>query len=163
MLGASSSEVLGKGRDDLLNYVSMYTCQLLRNRHATELLRTSLAEGYDEGGCEIHGHFRTVFVDGRVASNWCPIFNRTKDWLDFVRSETMNPERDRSSPDKRHVGQTMLVLDGKLIELPKGIVGESLSSIVQLQILNNCLCAWVNAPKHAIEFFSGCLRYACGG
>lgn len=47
----------------------------------------------------------------------------------------------------------MLVLDGKLIELPQGIVGKSLPSIVRLQPLDNCLCAWVNAPKHTVEFF----------
>lgn len=103
MTGANSGEVIGKRRDNLFGYVTMDMRQPLGNRHAAELLWGSLAESYAEGGCEIHVHFRAGFVDGGVAGDWCAIFNRTKDWLDFVRSETMNPERDRSGSDKRDV------------------------------------------------------------
>jgi hypothetical protein len=120
-----------------------------------------LIEIYAEGGCEIQIHFRAGFADGGVAGDWRAIFNRTEDWLDFVRCETMNPKRDRSGSDKRDVRQTVLVLDGKLIGLSQRIVGKSLASIVQLQPLDNGLCAWINAPKHVVEFFrlsSLCVR-----
>jgi hypothetical protein len=153
MTDANSGEVIGEGFNDLFGYVAMDIRQPFGNRHAAELLWGSLAESYAEGGCEIHVYFRAGFVDGGVAGNWCTIFNRAEDWLDFVSFETVDPERDGSGSDKRNVRQTVLVFDGKLVELPEGIVGKSLPSIVRLQPLDNDLCAWVNPSKHAVEFF----------
>lgn len=50
------------------------------------------------------------------------------------------------------VRQAVLILDGKLVELPERIVGGPLPSIVRLQVLDDCLRAWMDAPEHVVEF-----------
>lgn len=141
-----------QGRQHCAHYVAMDMRQPVGNRHAAELLWGSLAETYVEGGCEVHIHFRAGFVNGGVAGDWCAVFDRSKDWLDFIGSKAFDPEGYRSGSEKRDVRQTVLVLDGKLVELPKGVVGGVVPSTVRLQPLYCCLGAWGNAPKHAIEF-----------
>jgi hypothetical protein len=125
--------------------------QLVVNRHATEWLRGSLAETYAEGGCELHVHFRAGFVQGGEAGDWCAIFNRTVDYLDFVGCEAFDHIENGSSPEKRNVGRTVLVLDGKLVKLPEEVIGEPVTSVIRLQPLDNCFRARVDTPEHFIE------------
>lgn len=125
----------------------MNLCQLVGNRQASELLWGSLAETYAERRCEMHVHFRAGFVNSWVAGDWCAIFHRAEDWLDFVnREECGHPEGHSNSREKADMRQPVLVLHGKLVELPEGIVGESVSSVVRLQPLDDCLRVWVDAP-----------------
>lgn len=152
MSNSDSGEVRGKGRKHLLDYVTMDVSQPIGDRHAAELLWGSLPESYAEGGCEMHVHFRAGFVNGGIASDWCTIFNRAEDWFKFVHTQE-ELVGETNVREKRNVRQTVLVLDGKLVELPKGIVGGFLPSVVRLQPLDNCFRVWMDAPKHAIEFF----------
>ena len=117
------------------------------------MLRGSLTETYAEGRREIHIHLRTGVVNGRVAGDWCAIFNRTEDRLDFVRSEPMNPESKRNGSKEGDMRQTMFVLDGKLVELPEGVVSILVSSLVRLQPLDNRLCIWVRPRSMQLSFF----------
>src|SRR5215208_4696886 len=50
------------------------------------------------------------------------------------------------------------VLNSKFVELPKGVIGGSLPSVVRLQPLDNCFRVWMDALKHVIEF----CRVLCG-
>ncbi len=156
MTGANSGEVIGKGRENPFSYVVMDTRQSVGDREASELLWGSLAETYAEGGCEIHVHFRAGLVNGGIAGDWCAVFNRECDWLDFISSgASRNPKGQmRDTSEGCDVRQPMLVLSGKLVELPEGVVGgTALPSVVRLQPLDDCFRVWVDAPKHAIEFF----------
>lgn len=152
MTNSNWGEVVGKERQNVPHYVTMDVRQPVGNRHAAKLLWGSLAESYAEGGHELHIHFLAGLVNGGIAGDWCAIFNRAEDWLDFVSSEAFNPEREARGSKKRNVRQPVLVLDGKLVELPKGVVGGPVPSVVRLQPLDNCFRAWVDAPKHVIEF-----------
>lgn len=164
MTHANSGEVVSEGRDNLFGYVKMDMSQPIGDREASELLWGSLAESYAEGGCEIHVHFRAGLVNGGVAGDWCAIFNRKVDWLDFVGDGAfINHEGHmRNARVRRNVRQTVLVLVGKPVELPEGIVdGTLLPSIVRLQPLDDCFRVWSDAPKHAVEFFQ--VTVATGG
>lgn len=152
MTNLDSGQEIFEGRQYRARYVAMDMRQPVGNRHAAQLLWGSLTETYVEGRCEVHVHFRAGLVNGGVAGDWCAVFNQSKDWLDFVGSEAFDPEGNRSGPEKRDVRQAVLVLDGKLVELPKGVIGSVVPSAVRLQPLYLCLGAWGDAPKHAVEF-----------
>jgi hypothetical protein len=151
-----SVEVRDQGLDNLFGYVAMDMSQPVGDREASELLWGSLAEAYAEGGCEIHVHFRAGVVNGGIAGDWCAIFNREIDWLDFVRDRAFVDHEGQmgNAHERCNVGQTVLVLLGKLVELPKGVVGGApLPSVVRLQPLDDCFRVWVDAPQHAVQFF----------
>lgn len=151
----NSAEVRDEGRKNRFRYVTMDTREPVGDRVASELLWSSLAETYAKGGIELHVHFRAGFVNGGIAGDWCAIFNRSEDWLDFVDSDTAEDDEGNGlGSEKGNVGQTVLVLDGKLVELPERVVGDVLlPSVVRLQPLDDCLRVWVDAPKHAVQFF----------
>ena len=148
-------EVRAEGSEHCFEYVLMDAGQSIGSRHASELLWGTLAKRYVEGGCELHVHFRAGTVKGGIAGDWCAVFNRLEDWLDFVGSYTFGDEEPEGhSPEKQDMRQPVLVLNSKLVKLPQEVVGvEPLASVVRLQPLDNCLSGWVDAPKHAIEFF----------
>lgn len=147
-----SGEVRGQWRQDPPRYVVMDFSESLGNRQASNLLWGSLAETYQEGGCELHVHFRAGFVGGGVAGDWCAIFNRVEDWLDFVRNDAHRHDvTETRGGEPRRVGQPVRVDVGKLVELPQGIVPEPLPSVVRLQPLDLCLRGWGDAPKRVLE------------
>lgn len=50
------------------------------------------------------------------------------------------------------MGQPVLVDVEKLVELPEGIVGELLPSVVRLQLLDSCLRSWVDTSDFVTAF-----------
>jgi hypothetical protein len=64
MTDPNSGKVRNEGRQHPAYYVVMDLGQLVGNRHASELLWSSLSETYAEGGCELHVHFRAGIVYG---------------------------------------------------------------------------------------------------
>lgn len=149
-----SGEVRSQGGDNLARYVVMDARKRLGNLNAAELLWTTQAESYVEGGCELHVHFRAGTIEGRILGDWCAVFNREVDWFDFLDSNTVGDKiADGSQSEQDDMRQAVLVQYGKLVELPEGIVPELMPSVVRLQPLDFCLCGWMDAPKHLIEFF----------
>lgn len=73
-------------------------------------------------------------------------------------------EREGGDMDKpRRVGQPMLVLDVKLVELPEGVGTEPVPSLVRLQPLDLCFGEWVDAPGHVVKFSQRLRSLGLGG
>lgn len=125
--------------------------------HASDYLGDALAEAYADGRRNLHVHFRANHIESGVAGDWCAAFNRaSKQELDIVDAQVLGDEERLTHPrEKDDVGQPVLVLDIKPVELPKGVSAEPVASVVRLQYLDDCLGSWVDPPKHAIEFFKG--------
>jgi len=124
-----------------------------RNRHALELLWDSLAEAYAEGWLGLHVHFRAGFVEGGIAGDWCAAFNKAEDGFDVVNGEVVRNEVGRTHlREKNNMGQPVLVLIRKLVELPQWAAVNPIRSVVRLQTLDNCLRVWRDAPDHALAF-----------
>ena len=154
MNDANSGEVTREVPENHFGYVAMDVSQPVGDRRAAELLWGSLADACDEGGCEIHVHFRAGLINGGTAGDWRVIFNREIYWFDFVGfGDSGNYEGQKGDAcEGRNVRQAVLLLYGKLVELPEGIVGGPLLSVVRLQVLDDCLRVWMDAPKHVVEF-----------
>ncbi len=89
------TQVRDERRENFACYVVMDARQRVGDRDAAELFWGTFAKTYVEDGCEVHVHFRAGLVEGRVADDWCAVFNRKRDWLDFVGSYAFrNPERE---------------------------------------------------------------------
>jgi hypothetical protein len=148
-----AGEVRSHRPENLVRYVVMDARQRIGNLDAAEVLWSTLAESYVEGGCELHVHFRAGTVEGRIVGDWCAVFNREVDWLDFLGSNAVGDKIGDGSQGKHHdMRQAVLVHYGKPVELPEGIVPELLSSVVRLLGLDFCLGGWRNPPKHLKEF-----------
>ena len=123
--------------------------QRIGNRQAWELLWElacrSLAEAYVEGGCELHVHLHTCFIDGRIADDWGAVVNRKLEWLNLLRSHnSRNEEGKRCEHRVDDMRQPVLVDVAKLVELTEEVVrGEPPRLVVRLQPLDFCFSGWV--------------------
>jgi hypothetical protein len=122
MTGAKLGEVRNERRNNLIRYVSIDARQRIGDGGASDLFWDTLAEAYVEGGCKVHIHFRAGLVNDGIAGNWCAVFNRKCDWLDFVGSDAFrNPERETGNAcGQGDIRQAVLVDVGKLVELTEG-------------------------------------------
>lgn len=149
----NSGEVQSQGAQHFVGDVGVDCRESRGNRHTPEYLWDSLAEAYAESRCDIHVHFRARFVEGGIAGNWCALFNRVEDRFDVADVQVVRNEIARTQLcEKDDMGQPMLVHVGKLVELPKGIAVEPVPSIVRLQLLDDCLRGWRDAPDVALAF-----------
>src|SRR5215208_7813162 len=141
-------------REHVANDASVYHPKYVRDGEPWDSFWNSLAEAYAEGGVEIHIHFRAGFVEGGVAGDWCAIFNRTPAQdFDFVGDVVAGDDESKGrGREKDEVGQSMLVHVFKLVEPPEGVGLSTLPTRIRLQPLDNCLSAWIDAPKHVVEF-----------
>ena len=114
-----------------------------------------LPERYASRDIELHVHFRGGFASGRgIRRNFCAVFRRT-DMNTEVRRERwgIGEVGSANASVKRGVGEAMLVQIRKPVELPEGRTRILLlPSEVRLQLLDDCLRVWVDAPNHLSAF-----------
>jgi hypothetical protein len=155
MTDPNSRKEVFERREHVADDAPMDNPEYLRDGEPWYSFWDSLAEAYAEGGVEIHLHFRAVLDEGGVAGEWCAVFNRTPAHeFDFVGCVVAGSDEAKGlGREKDEVRQSMLIHVVKLVEPPKGVgFGEPLPSRVRLQPLDYCLCAWVDAPEHVVEF-----------
>jgi hypothetical protein len=154
MIAPNSRQEFLEGRQHLANDAPVDVPEYLWDGEPWDSFWNSLAEAYAEEGVEIHIHFRAGSVEGRVTGDWCAIFNRTPSQdFDFVGGVVAGGDESKGiGREKDEVGQPMLVHVFKLVEPPKGVRLSTLPTRVRLQPLDNCLSAWIDAPKHVVEF-----------
>jgi hypothetical protein len=154
MTAPNSGQEFSEGRQHLANDAPVDVPEYLWDGEPWDSFWNSLAEAYAEVGVEIHVHFRAGFVGGGVAGDWCAVFNRTPTHeFDFVGDVVAGDDEAKGlGREKDEVRESVLVHVFKLVEPPKRVDLSKLPSRVRLQPLDNCLSAWIDAPKHVVEF-----------
>jgi hypothetical protein len=144
----------GKAREHLLGDVPVDDLERVGDRAHPERFGSAYVEAYVEGCVETHFHFRAGTVNGGILGDWCAAVKCVEQVFDLVDIDVVrNEEREGGDVDEAcRVGQSVLVLDRKLVELPQGVGLEPVPSLVRLQPLDLCLREWGDAPRSAIEF-----------
>ncbi len=127
------------------------------DRHKGRAWRT-IAQAYTQRATEIHVHFR-LKVDGRgIAGDFCTAFYRTEDKDRSLpvpvatRNEVIDRKKTPRGQEQREVGKAVSVSAGELVEDPQPIQPVRVSTLVRLQLLDDCLSTWVDAPDIAFAF-----------
>jgi hypothetical protein len=144
-------EVGGEGRDYIVNDIVPDVLQRGDDQFSIPgFCWGSLAPAYCEGRGALHVHFRVASAKRPVARNYCAAFNRAP--LNFdVRGAPWvgRVEVDGCRDGERYVRQSVFISVGELAE---GRKTYAVPSIVRLQVLDDCLRGWVDAPDHVSAF-----------
>jgi hypothetical protein len=116
----------------------------------------AVAEAYAQQRIVVHvqfciGHLGTPNITG----HFCAVFDRAR----FKRRAHITNEQERFGGEdasrwqnQLEIGQAMLVNVGKLVNHPQGVRCEIFPSLVRLQLLDDCLRSWVDAPDFVTTF-----------
>lgn len=143
----NSGEVRGEGReyfanDMVVNLREDFNHRLPRND------RCSLGERYANGRIEIHVHFlaRVDGLDGEsghfCAAFYKPLIDTDDSRTDGCVTDFGGVQKHAAEGGDGGVQEAVSIEACKLVEFPEGVVGEGIASLVRLQFLNSCLCAW---------------------
>lgn len=142
-----------KGHNNVTGYVVQSLPQYSFGPVAVDGIWRSFAESYEEGRRLVHVHFRVYAGGSDKAGDFCATFERLQTVLavqevvgTFGGGNAGNKEGKGAGGYNPQVGESVLVLDRKLVKYPEKATESVIPSLVRLQFLDECLRVWVDAP-----------------